>query len=381
MEDSLDTKINVVHLVDDLKLGGLEKTLAIIVKNLDMSRYRVSIWCLISGGRIAEELKEKGVEVKILRFSISAKIRSLIRLTWRLKKEKIDILHCWGISGGVWGRCAAILAGVPIKFAHVQNLYYDLSRKARLIERLLSIFTDKVIACSETVSRCLIGFIGIQEHKIETIYNSVEIEKFSKIQDVQDIRREFNLSKEDIIIGTVSRLVPVKGHIYLLKSAVKVVKDFPRAKFLIIGEGPLKEELQNKATELGIKNNVIFTGLREDIPRLLSVMNIFIQPSIIKEGLPLAIAEACACTLAVIASDIGGNSEVVRDKETGLLVPPADVDALSKSLIFLLQDYQKVKQMGQAGRRFCEERLSSETMMQKIHRLYSFYVNKKLKKK
>lgn len=369
-------KTNVVHLVDDLKIGGLERTLAIVVENLDKAKYNVSVWCLIGGGRIADKLRERGFEVKILKLSTSTRIHSLLRLTWRLRKEKVKILHCWGISGGVWGRFASILAGVPIRFVHVQNLHYDLKRKGRLIEYFLSFFTDRIIACSEAVKKCLIEFIGIKKHKIETIYNSIEIQKFNRTSNSQTVRNEFNLDIKDIVIGNVSRLVPVKGHYYLLEAVAKILKEFPQVKLLLVGDGPLRKDLEAKAEELGIKGKVIFTGLREDIPRLLSIMDIFVLPSVVKEGLPLAVAEAEACALVVVATDIGGNSEVVKDKETGLLIPPGDVQSLTKSLIFLLKNPQRAKQMGEAGRRLCEERFSSDMMMQKMHHLYSLYAMK-----
>jgi glycosyltransferase involved in cell wall biosynthesis len=374
MKIKMKIKIKIVHLVDDLKVGGLERSLAIVAENLDKAKYEVSVWCLLGEGKIADELKAKGIEVKVLNFSSAHKIRSLLKLTRWLRQEKVKIVHCWGLSAGVWGRVAAVIAGVLIRFSHVQNLYYDLVRKERCIEYILSFFTTQVIACSEAAKRCLIEFIGIKAEKITTIYNSVEIQKFSPKEDAKDVRKEFNLSEEDIIIGTVSRLVPVKGHIYLLNAAIKVLKEFPRVKFLIVGDGPLKAELKNKAEELGIKENVIFSGLREDIPRLVSAMNIFVQPSIIKEGLPLAIAEACAFALAVVASDIGGNSEIVQDQKTGILVSPADSDALARGLIFLLRNPDKAKEMGQAAQLLCKEKFSSETMMQKIEALYSSHL-------
>jgi len=363
-------KIKIVHLTDNLNIGGLERSLAIVAENLDKARYEIGVWCLLGGGKIAEELQVDGIEVKVLNFSNSHKIRSLLRLAGRLREEKIKIVHCWGFSAGVWGRLAAVIAGVPARFAHAQNLCDDLGGKARFIEYSLSFFTDKVIACSEAVKRCLIGFTGIPAHKIVTIYNSVDIQRFRKTESGEEARREFNLAGDDIVIGAVSRLVAVKGHIYLLSAAANVLKEFPRVKFFIVGDGPLKEELKNKAEELNIGKSVIFAGLRGDIPRLLSAMNIFVQPSIIREGLPLAIAEAQACSLAVVASDIGGNSEIVNDKVTGLLVPSADIGALSESLIFLLRSPDKAKEMGRAGRLLCEEKFSSKRMIKEIESLY-----------
>lgn len=371
-------RTNVVHLVDDLKVGGLERTLATIVENLDKTKYEVSVWCLIGEGQIAEELKNKGFEIKVLNFLSRNKLCNLLRLIRRLKKEKVEIIHCWGISGGIWGRFASILARVPIRFAHVQNTYDDFGKKERLIERFLGFFSDRIIACSEAVKKCLTEFVGIKPHKIETIYNSIEIQKFNRVWNTQAIRNEFKLKRGDIIIGNVSRLVPIKGHRYLLEAAVKIIEKFPRIKFLIVGDGPLKSSLEAKTEELGIKEKVIFTGWRQDIPRLLSIMDIFVLPSL-REGLGVAILEAMYLSRPVIATNVGGVPEVVKDGETGILVPPRDIQALTKGLSFLLQNPQKAKEMGKAGGKLCEKTFSSVTMMKKIHQLYTFYIDKKLK--
>lgn len=376
----LKMSINVVHVVDDLNTGGLERTLAIIVKNLDRSKYHVSVWCLLGEGVVAEELKENGIKIEVIDFSISRKIRSLFNLVRKLKKEKVEILHCWGVSGGVWGRSAAILAGVPIKFVHVQNLYYDLKRKPRLIEYLLSFFTDKVIACSLAVKECLTTFIGINENKIETVYNCVDLNTFYKSNNSDHIREDYNLSTQNIIVGSVSRLCKVKGHKFILEAALRLRKKFPHVRFLIVGEGPLKEELEEKIENLGLKNEVILTGLRQDIPQLLSAMDIFVQPSIVKEGLPLAIAEAGACSLAVVASDVGGNSEIVKDQVTGIIFPPGDVDAFSEALSSLIESPSKKREMGEAARKLCEELFSSETMLKKTDDLYTYSIDKHQRK-
>ncbi len=364
-------KTAVVHLVDDLNVGGLERTLAIIVKNLDKDRYRTAVWCLIGGGRIADELKRQGFEVVILGLRPSHRIRSLLELACRLRRERVQILHCWGASAGVWGRAASIPARVPVRLVHVQNTYYNFSRRERLKERFLSMFTDRIIACSEAVRTCLVEFIGIKGHKIQTVHNSVEIQRFRKIADTRPVRAEFSLAPEDIVVGSVSRLVPVKGHHCLLAASVNVLKKFPAVKFLVVGDGPLRKDIEAAASEESvIRRNFIFTGYREDIPRLLSIMDIFVHPSGVREGLPLAVAEAMACGIPVVAGDVGGTSEIVKHGETGLLVPPGDIYALAESIVFLVENPEKAAEMGRRGREVVEERFSSGLMVDKIENLY-----------
>ncbi len=370
----------VVHLVDDLNVGGLERTLAIIVKNLDKDKYRTIVWCLIGGGQIAGELERQGFEVRVLGLSASDRIRSLLRLAWRLRRERVGILHSWGISGGVWGRTASILARVPVRFVHVQNTYYDLDKSERFKERFLGIFTDRIIACSEAVKKCLVESVGVNVHKVETIRNSVETEKFRKIRDIQSVRAEFDPGSKDIIVGSVSRLVPVKGYHYLLAAAVKILRKFPNVKFLVVGDGALRKNIESASVAEGIKKNFIFTGYREDIPRLLSIMDIFVHPSGIREGLPLAIAEAMACGIPVVAGDIGGTSEIVKDGETGLLTPPGNVHALAGSIISLIENPGMAREMGKKGREFVEEKFSSRLMVKKTEDLYDRLIREKIEK-
>ncbi|RKY32893.1 MAG: hypothetical protein DRP68_03325 [Candidatus Omnitrophota bacterium] len=377
----LKGKIKVVHLVDVLKVGGLEKTLAIIVRNLDPKRYQVNVWCLIEKGEIGNELVDKGIEVEVLHCSSQAKLKGIRKLIRKLKRDNVDIIHCWGVSGGVWGRVSSVFAGTPIRILHVENIYYDFNMKQRTTEYILSFFTDRIIACAEVVKKCLVEFIGINERRVEVIYNSAEdVDDTQKKKD-DSLLSEFRLTKEDTIVSTVARLVPVKGHKYLLEVASKIVKKYPRVKFLIIGEGPLKEELIEMTERLNIENNVIFTGLRKDVARLLGITDILVQPSIEKEGLPLAIIEAQRQFIPIIATDIGGNREAVINKVTGLLVPPKDTTALLDSLIFLLENPQIARQLGEKGREIYNKRFSSTIMINKIEALYQSLVREKCAKK
>ncbi|MCX7661079.1 MAG: glycosyltransferase, partial [Candidatus Omnitrophica bacterium] len=158
----MKNKIKVIHLVDDLKIGGLERMLATIVTHLDKNRYEVMVGCLIGGGDIAEELIRKNIQVKILSFSKSPFL-VLWRLIFWLRKEKPKIIHCWALSAGVLGRLAGFFVFVPVIILHVQNVYYGLSEKQRIIERILSFITHKIIACSEGVKESLVNFVKINK--------------------------------------------------------------------------------------------------------------------------------------------------------------------------------------------------------------------------
>jgi glycosyltransferase involved in cell wall biosynthesis len=371
----MDKKIKVVHIVDDLKVGGLERTLALIVLGLDKDRYDTSVWCLAGGGAIADELRTKGVEVKIFNFASVSKHKAFMELVRALKVKRADITHSWGLSGGVLGGLASILTGVKVRILHVQNMYDDTSVKERVINWFLSLFTTVIISCAEAVKGSLVQYMHIDNKKIHTIYNSVDLEAFGRKYEKATVRTELGIAPGDIVVGSASRLVPQKGQSYLLKAAVPIMHEDQRIKILIVGDGPSRPALEIGAGKLGIADRVIFTGVRTDMPRIMQAMDIFVLPSTVREGLPLTVAEAHASSLPVIATDVGGNGEIVINMKTGLLVPPMDVQALTDALKLFLNNKEQANEMGRSGRRLCETKFSSLTMIKSIEALYYSYAH------
>ena len=366
-------RINVVHLVERLEIGGgLETAVATMVKGLDHRTYRIKVWCLAAGGPIASEIESEGIEVRILNLRNYHNPANIIRLAGRLRGESIHILHAHGYFAGTFGRIAGIIAGVRVLILHVQTSHQQRRHRHLIIDRLLSRFTGKIIACSESARRYLIDFEGISDKKVVTIHNSVDLRRFEGIDgdQVENLRRELRIDIPTKLVCTVARLDPVKGLGYLLQAAAIVVGRFPDVKFIFVGDGPLKNELKREAQQLRIAGKVIFTGIRKDIPVLLSASDIFVLSSPEREGLPNVIPEAEACSKPVIATKIGGIPEAVIDKVTGFLVPPRDARALADKIIFLLQDIAQARKMGQSGRDLCLRRFAAGTMITKLDKLY-----------
>jgi glycosyltransferase involved in cell wall biosynthesis len=366
----MNKNIKVIHIVDDLKIGGLERTLAMIALGLNKDRYDVSVWCLAGRGAVADELCGRGVSVRTFNFASLSRSKAFRELVRALKEEKPDITHSWGLSGGVLGRSASILAGVKVRILHVQNIYDKLPLKDRFIDWALSFFTDEIISCADAVKGSLVKNICIDPKKIHTIYNSVDLKVFGQQYDKASVRAELGIGPDDIVVGSASRLVPIKGQSYLLQAAVPIMREYPHVKMLIVGEGPSKPVLEREAGDLGIADRVIFAGIRTDMPRMLQAIDVFVLPSTVREGLPLTVAEAHASSLPVIATDVGGNREIVINMQTGLLVPPMDASALTGALRSLLNDPGKALEMGRAGKRRCEEVFSSTAMVASIGALY-----------
>lgn len=373
MTKDVKTRINVVHLVEWLEIGGgLETAVATMVKGLDRSRYHIKVWCLTAGGTIAREIGDDGIEVKILNLRNYHNLANIIRLAGRLRGESIQILHAHGYFPGTFGRLAGLLAGVQVLILHIQTSHQKRSRRHLIIDRLLSHFTGKIITCSESARRYLIDFEGIHSRKLITIHNSVDLRRFESVdkEEVQDLRRELSIDNSTRVVCTVARLDPIKGLGYLLQAAAIVATHIHDVKFIFVGEGPLENELKEMAKRLGLSEKVIFTGIRKDVPVLLSASDIFVLSSPEREGLPNVIPEAEACSKPVIATNIGGIPEAVIDGVTGFLVPPKDAPALAHKLVFLLQDLSLAKHMGLRGKDICLQQFSAETMVKKLDTLY-----------
>jgi len=185
--------------------------------------------------------------------------------------------------------------------------------------------------------------------------------------------KSLGLHRNDFVIGSVGRIAPIKGHKYLIQAAEKVIKEVANAKFLIVGDGPIRDEMEELSVRLGLDERVIFTGMREDVPEVLSIMDVFVLPSI-NEGMGRALVEAMAMGLPCVASSVGGVPEVVTDGETGLLVPAEDPSALAEAIIRLAKDKKLAQKIAKAGQRKARSDFGAKTMVDRISAVYRNFI-------
>jgi len=367
------TKIKVVHLVESMKVGGLERVIALIADHLNKDKYHFELWCIYEGGEIADELNKKGVSVKVLNIPNYYNPINIFKLANLIKKEKPAIVHTHTYFSNTITRLALKLAKGPIVFTHIHNIYSDYTARNLWIERWLSPISDKIIPCSDAVKRFVLNKERIPPERVLTIHNGVPLERFEENVDVGAIRNSLALKEHDRVLILVAALRPKKGHQYLIEAMGNIAKNFKDVKCLIVGGGPLRKELEKQVESLNLEKAVIFCGTRDDVPHLLKAADIFVLPSL-TEGLPLVTAEAMAAGLPVVATDVGGTGEVVQDGVTGLLVPSKDVKALTEAVEVLLNDPLKMKQLGQAGYQLSHKDFAAEVMVQKIEQLYAEFL-------
>ena len=361
----------ILHIVEDLKVGGLEKVLASIVLSLDKKKYNVQVWCLARGGDTAQALIDKGISLKILNLESYYNPFNIIHLGLAMKRERFQLIHAHGYFAGTFGRLAAILARVPVIIAHVHSTYYHYNKRNLLIEKFLSVFTDRIICVSQAVERFVTVNERIRKEKTCLIYNAVDYPD-SLINGAckKHIRASLGTDAEAIIITIVASLTAHKGHGILLSAFQQVFMTHPSIRLLIIGDGPLREQLETAVQRQMMDTSIVFMGIRNDVLELLQVSDIFVLPSIIREGLGVALIEAMAVGLPIIGTDLGGIPEVIEDGENGFLVSPGSSEKLAEALKKLVNDQALRTGMGRRGRQIYEEKFTMPKMIRQIETLY-----------
>ena len=300
---------------------------------------------------------------------------SFLRLYFLMLRERFDVVHTHSSKAGILGRLAGKLAGARIIVHTVHGLpFYPYQNRLVnffyiMLERFAARLTDRIITvCEAMKEKALSAGIG-RDGKFITIYSGFDLDPFLHVKgDIMNKKRELGIREGERVIGKIGRFFPLKGHEYFIKAAPEVVNAFPNVKFLLVGDGILREKLQSEIRKLGLEDRFIFTGLveRKDIPLLISVMDILVHTSL-REGLARVLPQAIACGKPVISFDIDGAGEVVIPGETGFIVPPEDVRGLSQAIIDTLSD---VRKLGQSGIKLIDPAFRTETMVDRIDTLY-----------
>ncbi|MDD5310163.1 MAG: glycosyltransferase [Candidatus Omnitrophica bacterium] len=371
--------IKVLHLMTASEknrgVGGAETLLLSITEK--MSKEDIGfIIAYTSGGMLTDDFKKAGAEVVQFDTASQIDLPAVFKLVKLIKSRNIDIVHSHQLRYDFLGSIAARISKTPFIFTRHQSLSdYPIKRFKKAIflnvDRLITVRSaDKIAAVSKFIAADLIRNEWVPAERIEVIYSGLDLKKYNKEVRVGNIRKEFSIDPRAPLIGTVGRINIEKAHDLFLKAAAEVIKAAPDARFIIAGDGPLRENQEKLSEELGLKSKVIFTGYRRDIPEIIADLNIFALSSL-TESLGIVNLEAMAMGKPVVSFDVGGVSELVADKETGLLVPPRDAVTFAGAIIGLIRDKGKAKNMGLAGRRRVEENFTLDATVKKYHELYN----------
>lgn len=358
--------VHVLHVIDGLGVGGAETMLRDIVQGLPKRRYRVSV-CYSSPGPLTADLEALGVAPIRVRRLARLDPGLFVGMCRVIRRERPQIVHTHLVKSDVHGRPAARLCGVPVVVSTLHSC--DTWARNPALGRIYgwtARFADRLFAVSEEVREFAIRQTLVAPDKVRTIPNAIVLERFTDQEGAgKTVRRELGIPEGVPLIGMVARLSREKDHGVFLRAATQVLRAFPAARFLIIGDGPARGACVAEAARLAVGSAVIFCGLRRDIPAVLGALDLFVLSSR-REGLPVAVLEAMASALPVVATAVDGLAGIVEDGVTGWLVPSGDPAALARACLRVLEDPGLGRRMGQAGRARVARGHGSEGMIRSL---------------
>lgn len=355
-----------------------------LVRGIDRESFLpiVGIWGKKWGHEMIECFVGSNIEVVDFHARSKFDLKSLSSLHRYLSRNSIDILHTHLFLMHIMGRIAGKCARVPKIVSTHHNLLQSNHKVSRFFEKLTSPLSDVTTSVSRAAQESYFSTseefsaYGLRSgRKHFTIYNSVNTENIKRTVrnvNIGQTRRELGL-RDEFVFACVGRLHPSKGHKYLIEAVDHLRETHPFIRILIVGDGPLQKELIEEAQARGLHEQIYFLGYRNDVYRMLAASNALVQPSVF-EGFGLASAEAMACGLPVISTNLPSIAEVVRHEKTGLLVPPGDSHALAKAMATFVDNPALAATYGANGKQRVEKMFSSQVIVQQYEDLYETLV-------
>ncbi len=369
-------RIRVLHVLTNLHVGGTERQAVALTCGLDPRRFEVGLACLSRSGELHDEVERCGIPIDTYpmhRLYGPASMYQRFRLARYVRERHIDVVQSYGFYANLFATPAARLARVPVVLGSVRDVGDLLwTARQRRAQRLVCGLCDRVIVNAHAVARRCIE-LGYDPWRILVIPNGIDPRRFVALET--GWRERNGIPPQATLVTVVARLatangVDFKGIRDFLAAARLVAPRFEHARFLLVGDGSNRPALEALAHELGLGERAIFVGFRHDIPEILGHSSVLVQPSL-TEAMSNSIQEAMAASLPVVATDVGGNPELVEDGRTGLLVPAADPAALARAIETLLGDPELRQSLGRAGRRRVVERYSLDRLIDSIETLYA----------
>lgn len=343
----------VLWLIKGLGRGGAEQLLASAAPYLDRSKFSYEVaYLLPHKDALANDLASAGLPVTCLQGGgVPSWVSRLKRL---VQRHDIDLVHAHSPVAAAGARYGLSSHKRPAIVYTEHNLWDRYHRATRLLNMATYARNDHVFAVSDDVRRSISYPRLIHNRTMppsETLYHGPDHAALAASEGADGVRRELDIPENAPLIGVVANFKEHKGHRYALLAAATVVAERPAARFLLVGLGPLQDDMRSLARSLGIENNVVFAGFRQDVPRIVRTLDLFLLPST-HEGLPIALVEAMALGVPAVAAAVGGIPEVIEHDVSGLLVEPRDPTGFANAILALLADQPRRSRMGmEAARR------------------------------
>jgi glycosyltransferase involved in cell wall biosynthesis len=364
------SKIRVMFVTPCFGYGGLERVLLDIIGGIDRSRF-TPLFCtlLAPDEEMFRKLERLDVPCTVIDKSEGISWSLAPRLARLLRRERIDLVNPHDIGATLYAAPAARMAGIK---AVVHTDHSQILTKRRLLpvyRWVLQHLVTGSVTVSYDLEEYLTGEMGVDRSRIVTIPNGIDVKRFEGAADDPALRKELGIPEGSKLIGSIGRLTEQKGMEYLIDAFPGVLDRYPDAVLVIVGDGELRAGLEKRAAEKGLDGRVVFTGIRDDIPRMLGLFDIFVLPSL-WEGQPITIMEAMASGRPIVTTDVGGNGEILQSGRLGLLVPSKDPGAITDAVTRLLGNPSMAGELGEMAKAHAAAELDSASMTRRYEEVY-----------
>jgi len=364
--------MNILHITFNMAIGGTEQVIRQIVRG---TREQVNHHILCIDGEIGDwgqALRETGIAVSAFSRSGGLDIRLLKYIRSYIRRERIDIIHGHQYTPYIYAIFPALFSRTKVVFTEHGRFYPDSYKwKRRLVNPVLAMFTDRVIAISHATAHALAQYEWIPLKKIEVIYNGTDIEPCNN-SEVSRLRASLDLENA-IVFGTVARLDPIKNQPLLIQAFAKLCLRLSAARLVIVGDGPERQKLENLVSKLGITDRVLFTGFITNPAPYFSLIDVFILSSF-SEGTSVTLLESMAAGRVAIVSNVGGNPEIVEDGVSGLVFDSEDLEGLTQCMIEV-KGHETRDRLGKAAKNRYLEKFTTSRMNSAYMSIYSALVD------
>ena len=361
----------VLHITFNMGIGGTEQVIRQLVQGMANNGVESEILCIDGKiGPIGEALQQSGVPVHTVARKQGFDRPLVMAIRKRLREGRFDVLHCHQYTPWIYGWLAALGTPVRVVFTEHGRFYPDRYRyKAILINPLMALFTPAVVAISNATKGALVRYEFLPRKKIQVIYNGISPLKRNDLE-AQKVRDALGIPKDAFVVGTVSRLDPVKNQSMMLRAFKEFHEKCPDSYLLMVGDGPDKGKLTSLAIEYGISERTVFTGFINNPIHHLSVMDVFLLSSH-TEGTSMTLLEAMSLEIPVIATRVGGNPEIIENGVTGILTEPNRYQFFASALDTLHKDASLRSCLGSAALLRFDDRFSARAMVCQYEEIYS----------
>jgi glycosyltransferase involved in cell wall biosynthesis len=379
--------IRILHIITRLVIGGAQENTILSVAGLRKAGFE-NTW-LASGPQTGPEgsmlddarrllggvLLVPHLVREVSPFKDSA---ALVEILLLLRRYRPHVVHTHSAKAGILGRIAAWIAGTPFVVHTIHGLPFHraqsglLNRLAVIAERLAGVFTDRLIAVSEAMRvQAVVAGLG-HRPRLSVVRSGMDVGAFLSSGRLRESTRlGYGLQPDEFVVGVVARLAPLKGHDFVLRLSREVLKRHPLTRFLFVGDGRLRDEIEALTQKLEITDKVVFAGLvhPSEVPALIAATDMVVHASL-REGLARVLPQAALCGKPVVTFDVDGADEVVAHAKTGFLTKPGDSSAFLAAMLTLMGNRERAREMGEAGRRKCEGLYSGDKMVERLGKLY-----------